>query len=127
MRCVDLLATRWHAIQSPICESRAVEFFEFEPALNTGVSDNLLGGRFVTDGIWPLHGLRHLPAPTTTGWYIWAGDLSEEPDFFKPVHSAHLDTWCSDAIPFLGLPPGWRFLLAPNHQDVWYDDALLVV
>ena len=24
-----------------------------------------------------------------------------------------------------GLPPGWRFLIAPGHEDVWYDGSLL--
>jgi hypothetical protein len=26
---------------------------------------------------------------------------------------------------FLGLPPGYRFLLAGDHVDVWYDEKLL--
>jgi hypothetical protein len=25
----------------------------------------------------------------------------------------------------LGLPPGWRFLIAPGYLDVWYDASLL--
>ena len=30
-------------------------------------------------------------------------------------------------LPYLALPPGWRFVLAENHQDVWYDPELLQV
>ncbi|WP_434048948.1 MULTISPECIES: immunity protein Imm33 domain-containing protein [Sorangium] len=26
---------------------------------------------------------------------------------------------------FLGLPPGWRFLIADEHEDVWKDPSLL--
>lgn len=52
--------------------------------------------------------------------------MSTAADFYKPVHTAHLETWCADAVPYLGLPPGWRFLLAPGHEDVWFDETLLV-
>jgi hypothetical protein len=26
---------------------------------------------------------------------------------------------------YLALPAGWRFLLAPDHEDVWFDVNLL--
>ncbi len=31
----------------------------------------------------------------------------------------------TDVLPYLGLPPGWRFLVAPGYVDVWEDPALL--
>lgn len=74
----------------------------------------------------PLNGLRHRPETGTSGWYIWGGtELSEAPDFFKPLHHHHIDEYCPPALPFLALPPGWRFLLAPGQLDVWFDPALL--
>jgi hypothetical protein len=80
----------------------------------------------VRDGLTPLNGLRHVPEGDTTGWYIWAGDeLATHPDFFRPLHVAHLDEWCPGIIKYLGLPPGWRFLVAPDHEDVWFDKDLL--
>jgi hypothetical protein len=79
----------------------------------------------VRDGLWPIHGLRHPPAADTSGWYIWAGEYSAAADFFVPLHVDHLSSWCSAAVPYLGLPPGWRFLLAPDHEDVWFDESLL--
>lgn len=74
----------------------------------------------------PLNGLRHPQEGDTSGWYLWAGtDLSDEPDFFVPLHVEHLEEWCPEAIPFLALPPGWRFLVAPGIEDVWEDLSLL--
>jgi hypothetical protein len=32
-----------------------------------------------------------------------------------------LKDWCPTAIPFLLLPPGWRFQVAPKYEDVWFD------
>lgn len=66
----------------------------------------------------PLHGLRVNPVGDTCGWYIWAGDWSDDPDFFKPIHVEHLSALCPRVLPFLQLPPGWRFLLADGHEDV---------
>lgn len=80
----------------------------------------------VRDGLWPVNGLRHPPAVDTCGWYVWAGEeLRADDDFFQPVHLEHVEEWCPAALPFLGLPPGWRFLIAPGQQDVWFDPALL--
>jgi hypothetical protein len=75
---------------------------------------------------WPLNGLRHPPEKETCGWYLWRGEqLPQTDDFFLPLHVAHLADWAPDVLPLLALPPGWRFLLAPEHEDVWYDEKLL--
>lgn len=77
-------------------------------------------------GLQPINGLRHLPEGDTTGWYIWAGEKMEsDDDFFKPLHVEHLLDWCPDIKKYLGLPPGWRFLVAGDYEDVWYDESLL--
>lgn len=79
------------------------------------------------DRVYPINGLRTQPESGTTGWFIWggAGEPSQDSDFFKPLHVEHLKEWCPEVIPYLGLPPGWRFLIAPNHEDVWFDAKLL--
>ena len=76
---------------------------------------------------WPLHGVRHQVEGDTTGWYVWAGEFSDAEDFFQPVHVAHLDEWEPSLHRFLGLAPGWRFLLVPEegYEDVWFDETLL--
>ncbi len=75
---------------------------------------------------WPLNGLRHPPAGDTNGWYLWPGtELSKDDDFFDPLHVEHLESRMSEVVPYLALPPGWRFLIAPGHEDVWFDETLL--
>jgi hypothetical protein len=75
----------------------------------------------------PLNGLRTKPEHETCGWYIWGGrDLPDDPDFFSPLHVSHVPDYCPRVLPYLALPPGWRFLLgANNHVDVWHDPKLL--
>ena len=109
--------------QQKICKRHGADFVLVEPEQKIGIARN------VRDGAFPINGLRHRPAGDTTGWYIWAGegDPSDNPDFFVPLHAHHLSEWCPNAVKFLGLPPGWRFLLGNNYEDVWEDPSLLNV
>jgi hypothetical protein len=108
--------------QKKLCEKFGVFHYPSPYDLKVGIALN------VRDGITPINGLRHPPEGDTTGWYIWAGqELSEAPDFFKPLHVEHLAEWCPEVLKYLGLPPGWRFLIAGDYEDVWYDESLLDV
>lgn len=72
----------------------------------------------------PLNALRHAPGDGTCGWYIWAGEFSSDPEFFSPLHVAHLDAHVPEFTPYIALPPGWRVQLAPGHEDVWFDEGI---
>lgn len=106
-------------VQEAICRKYGAAFLAAPENLKIGISESALNGSL------PLHGLRHPPEADTAGWYIWAGDYSEDEDFFKPIHIEHLTQACPQVIKFLGMSPGWRFLLAGEYEDVWYDIELL--
>ena len=108
-----------HDDQRAICGRYGALFQLVEDSSIAGVSRNLGSGGL------PLNGLRHLPEGQTCGWYLWAGELSQAEGFFEPVHVSHLREICPDVLPYLGMAPGWRFLLAPGYVDVWYDVKLL--
>lgn len=109
-------------LQKKICTSNGAEFKSSPPHMKVGISLN------VQNGVLPINGLRHPPQADTTGWYIYAGEeLPDEADFFKPLHVEHLKEWCPDIEKFLGLAPGWRFLVAGDYVDVWFDPTLLEV
>lgn len=106
--------------QKAICEKYGTFYVESPKNLKVGIALN------VRTELMPINGLRHPPVGDTTGWYIWSGEeLSSDPDFFQPLHVAHLPDWSPDIVKYLGLPPGWRFLVAPGYEDVWYDASLL--
>lgn len=108
------------AEQAAVCTRFNVQALAVKPEQRVGIARNVMGG------LVPLNGLRYEPEGNTSGWYIWAGEeLSEDPDFFAPLHMEHLAQWCPAVIPYLALPPGWRILVAPSYEDVWYDDSLL--
>jgi hypothetical protein len=107
--------------QKLICERYGSSFYESPVLMKVGISQN------IKDGIWPINGLRHPLEGDTTGWYIWAGEYSTDPDFFFPLHVEHLKEWCPKVLKYLGLAPGWRFLLANDYEDVWQDLSLLEI
>ena len=90
--------------------------------------ESKLGLALVTEGSRPMNGLRHPPAADTNGWFIWFGEeLSTAPDFFAPVHTAHVYERYPESIRLLGLAPGYRFILDGTYLDVWFDASLLNV
>lgn len=103
------VAGRFGAVRSPVLPGEVVGM-----------------AREVGTGVLPINGLRHPPAGRSCGWYIWAGEKwSSADDFFQPRHLEHLGPVSRWILPYLDLPPGWRFLIAPDYEDVWFDEELL--
>lgn len=108
------------AVQCETCKRHGVEPVDSPNDLKVGIARN------IRSGILPINGLRHPPEGDTTGWYIWAGgELPTDPELFVPLHVSHLAEWCPDVLPYLQLPPGYRFQVAPGYEDVWSDPSLL--
>lgn len=74
-----------------------------------------------------VHGLRHQSEPGKTGWYVWQGELKQDPDFFKPMHAFHITDELPELQKYLQLPPGYRFLIdtTNGYEDIWFDEQLL--
>lgn len=108
--------------QNVICIKYNMPFFASPNELKVGIAKN------VKSGLMPINGLRHPPEGDTTGWYIWAGEeYSNDPDFFVPLHVEHLEEWSPLILKYLGLPPGARFLVTNDYEDVWEDKTLLEI
>lgn len=109
-------------IQLELVNKLGADFLECSLDLKLGLSPNV----FSANG--PIHGLRHPLEGDTSGWYIWSGELSHTPDFFQPFHVQHLIKKLPILIPYLGLAPGWRFIIDhEEYEDVWEDPSLLVL
>ncbi len=105
--------------QKAICNKYDSIFVPAENEMKVGIALNTIDKK-------PLNALRHPPEKGTSGWYIWGGEeFQEDTDFFQPLHISHLEKKCPEIIEFLGLAPGWRVLIAGEHQDIWYDHKLL--
>ncbi|MGD2117141.1 MAG: hypothetical protein PVG66_02175 [Chromatiales bacterium] len=106
--------------QQAVCEK-----FGVKP--QAPMNGSKLGIALSTLGSTPINGLRHEEENGTNGWYIWCGaELSEEADFFSPLHVEHVSEYLPQVVPYLCLPPGYRFLIDPNgYEDVWFDEGLV--
>jgi len=52
--------------------------------------------------------------------------MSEDEDFFSPLHIEHIDEYLPVIKEFLSLPVGYRFLIDDkNFEDVWFDQTLI--
>jgi hypothetical protein len=106
--------------QRAVCHRFATEPVFPEAGSKIGMALN------VRSGACPINGLRHAPEHGTNGWYIWASETFPDDDGFVPLHVEHVSDWHPDIEHYLALPPGWRFLIAGDYEDVWYDATLLV-
>ena len=112
--------------QRRVCERYGVPHVPTRPDLKVG---------FNLDGeACPINGQRE-PFDTEydklAGWWIWNGErVTSQASFsgleWHNLHAAHLVDYCPDVLPYLGLPPGWRFLIAPDYEDVWHEPSLLL-
>ena len=114
------MSTKTEREQRGICRKYGAEYFAATDKLKLGISKN------VKESIIPINGLRLYPEEGTSGWFIWAGEeFSVSPDFFVPLHIEHIDEWVPNIKKYLGLAPGWRFLIAGDYEDVWFDKVIL--
>lgn len=104
--------------QRKICQRFDAEFLPPDPGLKVGIALGTLTNI-------PLNAVRITPEGDTCGWYIYGGEYSTDNDFYQPLHVAHLNDYCPEIVPYLALPPGWCVLLAPNYEDVWFDEEML--
>ncbi|HEY3898035.1 MAG TPA: hypothetical protein VGM54_05435 [Chthoniobacter sp.] len=103
--------------QKNLCQRVGSEYVPAHPHLKIGLAIESLDRS-------PIYGVRHKPEGDTTGWYIWAGPMSEDPAFFKPVHTTHLESLCPRAQKYLGLAPGYKFIIdRAGYEDVWYEPS----
>ncbi|MET7866535.1 immunity protein Imm33 domain-containing protein [Micromonospora taraxaci] len=111
------------AAQHDVCRRCAVE--PSPPTQQTMIGIALSRSRELE----PLNALRHPIAGNSNGWFVWRGPEipQDDDDFFAPVHIEHLDEYAPELEPYLALPPGWGVVLAPDYEDVWYDESLLDV
>lgn len=108
-------------VQREACKKHDTEFL-------AAPDDSKLGFAAATEGKIPINGLRHPSSGDTSGWYLWCGtEFSDADDFFVPLHLWHIYEKHPELTSLLGLPPGFRFLVAGDYIDVWYDATLLEI
>ena len=64
-------------------------------------------------------------------WDMAVGPLLEGLPVMLSAHATRTaippDEWCLQVKKYLGMPPGWRFLVSGNFEDIWFDQSLLEI
>jgi hypothetical protein len=69
---------------------------------------------------------RHFPPDgPRNGWVLWAGAEPVAYPGYLPVRTGEVIRWLPQVAPYLQLPPGWSFQIAPDYEDVWEEPELL--
>lgn len=104
-------------LQKNICRKYASDFSTPDPNLKIGIALETIGNQ-------PTRGVRRQPSDGTAGWFIYCGEYSAEPDFYKPVHVAHVSEIIPQVLPYLALSPGFNFIIDnEGYEDVWHEGA----
>ena len=103
-------------IQKRVCAKHRAPFFECSDADRAGIA-------LVSLKIDPIYGARERNEDGTTSWYVWGGPYSSAVDFFQPICAGHIRELLPEALPYLALPPGYKFIIDRNgFEDVWRED-----
>jgi hypothetical protein len=97
-------------LQRRVCRAYQADYVPPTPGSKVGIALQTMDRS-------PIHAVRLPPTETTCGWYIFAGDeWSDDPNFYQPMCVEHMAQYCKFALPFLALPPGWRFFTDGKGQ-----------
>lgn len=103
----------YEEIQRKICTKYNAKWMPTPPDHTIGLATHLEHT--------PIYGIRY-----RSGWFIWSGEYSDADDFFQPVCAAHLVDYYPKIIHYLGLAPGWAFIInRDGYEDVWFDEQYL--
>jgi hypothetical protein len=100
--------------QQLVCE-------EFDSSYNAVKETDLVAIAVHTLNKEPVVGLRKALDPQdNVAWYIYGGELEEGDDFFEIITVKELFEVFPDALPYLALAEGYRFMIdSDDYEDVW--------
>lgn len=87
-------------------------------------SDLMLSWNFDPRNL-PLTARHFRATDSRNGWVLWSGDEPTETPGYLPVALTEVVRWLPQVEPYLALPEGWSFQIAPSHEDVWEEPHLL--
>ena len=103
-------------IQQRICAKHCAPFFECSDDDRAGIALASLKSE-------PIYGARERNEDGTTSWYVWGGPYSTVEDFFQPICAGHIRELLPEAVPYLALPPGYKFIIdRSGFEDVWLEE-----
>jgi hypothetical protein len=108
----DLTLFYWHW-QHEICRRHSAVFCPPSPEQLIAQSPNAKAG------LGELTGTRWNEQPPMSGWYIYGGDLPENPRDYVLEHIYHVTHRRPEIAPLIALPPGFEFRMS-DPPAIWF-------
>ncbi len=72
----------------------------------------------------PIVGIRKKPEPEeNVAWFIYGGEMGEGEHFFETMTVRELQDILPEALPYLALAEGFRFMIdREDYEDVWKEE-----
>ena len=105
------------AEQKLLCE-------EFDSAYIKVSGDDVVAVAVETLNQEPIVGIRKKPeTEENVAWFIYGGELGDGEDFFQTMPVRELQDILPEALPYLALAEGFRFMIdREDYEDVWKED-----
>jgi len=106
--------------QQEVCARNGVVHVAVPQHAHVNVTSKLLEGTHF------VYGLRLAPTDDRTGWFFWTEELFPPLPRFSAIQVAEFEERWPEVIKFLGLPPGWRFVVdGYGYEREWEDRSFL--
>ncbi|WP_228200225.1 MULTISPECIES: hypothetical protein [Acinetobacter] len=93
---------------------------EFDSAYRAVKETDIIAIALHTLNKEPIVGLRKLPDENNVSWFIYGGELDGAEDFFELISVQELAKEFPEALPYLALDTGYRFMIdSDDYEDVW--------
>ena len=97
---------------------------EFESSYIKVSGDDVVAVAVNTLNQEPIVGIRKNPEPEeNVAWFIYGGEMGEGEDFFETMTVRELQDILPEALPYLALAEGFRFMIdREDYEDVWKEE-----
>ena len=97
---------------------------EFESSYIKVSGDDVVAVAVNTLNQEPIVGIRKKPeAEENVAWFIYGGEMGEGEDFFETMTVRELQDILPEALPYLALAEGFRFMIdREDYEDVWIEE-----
>lgn len=97
---------------------------EFESSYIKVSGDDVVAVAVNTLNQEPIVGIRKKLEPEeNVAWFIYGGEMGEGEDFFETMTVRELQDILPEALPYLALAEGFRFMIdREDYEDVWKEE-----
>ena len=104
-------------VQQKCCEHYSAQYTPVDEEQMVVISDGVYEGL-------PLEGVRYPSPDHMSGWWLTTDEYNGDTSSLKTVHYIHIVESRPEVAIYMALPPGYRFMLGGEQEQVWFDEEV---